>query len=258
MPSSSDFYDALAPYYHLIFPDWKASMRRQGDAIDVLFRSRSRRPVQTVLDAACGIGTQTLPLAALGYDVTGSDLSAAAVERATQEAEARGLPTALSVADMREVADHHGRVFDAVIACDNSVPHLLTDTDILRAFEQFHRALAPNGLCVVSVRDYDALERGGAQVYPYGIRTVSGTRYVLAQVWEWVGGSDATHYDTTMYVIEHPANGPPVVRSSRAAYYAVPVSVLAGLMEEAGFEDVERLDGAFYQPVLIGRRSAAA
>ena len=254
MPTPSDFYDALAPDYHLIFPDWEASMGRQGAALDAILRDRGRRPVRTVLDAACGIGTQALPLAAIGYDVTGSDLSAAAVERAAREAEARGLPVAFRVADMRDAAAAHGRVFDAVIACDNSVPHLVTDADLLRAFEQFHRLLAPGGLCVVTVRDYDALERGGVQVHPYGAQERDGVRSVLLQVWEWAGGADATHYDTTMYVIEHPADGPPVVRASQGTYYAVSIATLCDLMGRAGFEGVERLDGAFYQPVLIGHR----
>ena len=232
-------------------------MRRQGAALDAILRERSRQPIQTVLDAACGIGTQALPLAALGYDVTGSDLSAAAIQRATQEADARGLSVQFSVADMREASDHHARSFDAVIACDNSVPHLLTDADILRAFEQFHDALAPDGLCVVSVRDYDALERGGVTVHPYGAHEADGVRYVLLQVWEWAGGTDATHYDTTMYVIEHPSDGRPVVSASRGTYYAVPIPALCDLMERAGFEGVERLDDAFYQPVLVGHRPAA-
>ena len=28
------FYDELAPFYHLIFPDWEASIRRQAEALE--------------------------------------------------------------------------------------------------------------------------------------------------------------------------------------------------------------------------------
>lgn len=251
---SSEFYDALAPYYHLIFPDWEASMRRQGRALDALIRSRSASPPHAVLDVACGVGTQSLALAALGYEVTASDLSPAALARAEREAQARGLPIAFRVADMRAAAAVHPRdAFDVVIACDNAVPHLLSDAEILRAFEQFHHCTAPGGLCLISVRDYDVLERGGVQVRPYGVREVEGTRYVLLQVWEWAG----EHYDTTMYVIEHPTGGAPIARSMRSTYYAVSIPALMALMEHAGFTEVERVDGAFFQPVLIGRRPAA-
>jgi hypothetical protein len=35
---------------------------------------------------------------------------------------------------MRAAHDHHGREFDVVIACDNAIPHLLSDDEILLAF----------------------------------------------------------------------------------------------------------------------------
>jgi glycine/sarcosine N-methyltransferase len=54
-----------------------------------------------VLDAAIGIGTQALGLLALGFRVTGSDLSHAAVNRARREAAVRQLPLACVVADFR-------------------------------------------------------------------------------------------------------------------------------------------------------------
>jgi len=61
----------------------------------------------SILDAACGIGTQALGLAAMGHRVTGSDLSVAAVERARRQARDRGLSIPFSVADMRHLRNHH-------------------------------------------------------------------------------------------------------------------------------------------------------
>ena len=234
MTGAPDFYDALAPDYHLIYPDWEESMRRQGRALDAIVRARSDPPARTILDVACGIGTQSLPLARLGYDVTASDVSAAAVQRAAREAEERGLALRTCVADMRAVFEVHRRTFDVVLACDNAVPHLLSDGDILRAFEQFHRCTAPGGLCLVSVRDYAALERGGTQIHPHGVRQVGSTRYVLFQVWDWEGNL----YDTTFYIVEHPAAAAPTVRAIRSTYYAVAIPVLMELMRRAGFTGV--------------------
>ena len=54
------FYDALAPYYHLIYPDWDASSRRQATALVTLLGELGVPPGNRVLDAACGIGTQAL------------------------------------------------------------------------------------------------------------------------------------------------------------------------------------------------------
>jgi SAM-dependent methyltransferase len=69
-----EFYDRMADYYHLIFEDWDASMRRQGAAIAKLLPPPDK--AGPILDIACGIGTQSLALAAHGYAVTGSDVSA--------------------------------------------------------------------------------------------------------------------------------------------------------------------------------------
>ena len=92
------------------------------------------------------------------------------------------------------------------------------------------------------------------QIHPHGARDVHGTRYVLMQVWDW----DGECYHTTMYAIEHPEAGEPTTRAIRSTYYAVAISTLVELLERAGFADVERIDGAFFQAVLLGRRPELA
>jgi 2-polyprenyl-3-methyl-5-hydroxy-6-metoxy-1,4-benzoquinol methylase len=89
-----DFYDGLAPYYHLLYPNWEASIGRQSRGLAHVLNEFSVPPGSDVLDAACGIGTQTLGLAQLGYRVTASDLSPRAVTRAREEAATRGLTIA--------------------------------------------------------------------------------------------------------------------------------------------------------------------
>ncbi len=249
--TADTFYDELAPFYHLIFPDWEASIRRQADALDGILRDHWGDRRLDVLDVACGIGTQALGLAALGHRVTASDLSAAAVARARDEARRRGLDIAFSVADMRQAHAHHGRTFDLVIVCDNAVPHLLTDADLLAAFEQFHACTRPCGGCLLSVRDYDREERSGTQVKPYGVRAEGDTRYLVFQVWEFHGPV----YDLAMYFVEDRGGPQCAGRVLRSRYYAVGTDTLLGLLRRAGFGHAERIDGRFYQPVLLAKRT---
>jgi 2-polyprenyl-3-methyl-5-hydroxy-6-metoxy-1,4-benzoquinol methylase len=56
------------------------------------------------LDCTCGIGTQALGLAALGYSVVGTDISTEAIRRARTEAETRGLNAQFRVADLRSLS----------------------------------------------------------------------------------------------------------------------------------------------------------
>src|SRR5215212_10006209 len=74
-----------------------------GRVIASLLAARGVGEHSRVLDCTCGIGTQALPLAVLGYNVTGTDLSQRSVERARMEARARGLQIDLEVADVRTV-----------------------------------------------------------------------------------------------------------------------------------------------------------
>ncbi|HEY4215523.1 MAG TPA: YciI family protein [Gemmatimonadaceae bacterium] len=55
------FCDALAPFYHLIYPDWEASSRRQSAALVALLREFDIAPGSRVRDAAVGIGTHSEP-----------------------------------------------------------------------------------------------------------------------------------------------------------------------------------------------------
>ena len=86
---NNGLYDELAESYHLIFDDWDAAILRQRDVLARLL------PVpavgKRVLDCACGIGTQAIGLAMLGYSVEGSDPSGPSINRARREATARGL-----------------------------------------------------------------------------------------------------------------------------------------------------------------------
>ena len=87
--------------------------------LDSVIREVWGSDASCVLDVSCGIGTQALGLARLGYRVTASDLSPEEVGRAKREAAARGLSIAFSVADMRQAFTHHAQEFDIVISCDN-------------------------------------------------------------------------------------------------------------------------------------------
>jgi len=246
--ASNDFYENLTPFYHLVYHDWQRSIQRQAAQLQTIIKTHWGDDVHTILDVSCGIGTQTLGLAHLGYRVVASDLSAAAVERAKQEAEQRRLKITFSVADMRQAYTHQQQQFDMVIACDNAVPHLLTDDDLLQAFQQFFKCTRAGGGVIVTVRDYDKVERTGIHLEPEGVRSEDGQRYILFQVWEFEGDI----YETSLYVVKDEGGQECLTRVMRGQYYAVGTGKLMRLMAQAGYEQVERLDDVFFQPVLIG------
>jgi SAM-dependent methyltransferase len=190
----------------------------------------------------------------MGYDVTASDLSPGAVRRLRDEAARRGLAIDARPADMRAAWDAHGRTFHVVLCADNALPHLLTDDDILQALRQLWRCTAPDGICLVSVRDYESIDLHAQRLNPHGLREADGARWILFQLWD----PHPPLYDTTMYIVEDRA-GETRTHTMRSTYYALPLPRRLEVMREAGFDDVRRLeDGAFYQALVMGRRGTEA
>jgi SAM-dependent methyltransferase len=253
VPSVSSFYDDLAPYYHLLYGDWERSIAEQGKALSSLLCMLGVSVDDPVLDAACGVGTQTLGLARLGYNMAASDISRLAVERLQRELVHRGLSARTCVDDLRTLAQVESSSLAAILACDNSIPHLLSDSEILQAFHAAHRCLRPGGVLVMSVRDYAALPRMDPEVRPYGLQYRDGHRFLAVQVWEWEGDQ----YNLRMYLTTESPSGECKTKVLRSRYYAVPVNRLQSLLVEAGFVEVTRHDNVLFQPVLTARRHAA-
>ena len=247
------YYNGLAPYYKYIYPDWDKSIWRQAIALDGVIKEYVGEPASAVLDVACGIGTQSIGLAEMGYKVTASDLSSTEVEHAQQEAFSHGVQIEFQVVDMRQVWDTYQRQFDVVIACDNSVPHLLNDDEILGAFRQFYQCTRPGGACIITVRDYAQLERKDRhkQMYPRLVHQTERGQIVMFDVWDFDGDT----YEITTYLVEdlgEPAARAQVFRGGK--YYCVTISTLEELFGEAGFREVTTLRERFFQPLLIAMK----
>ncbi|MEV7597160.1 class I SAM-dependent methyltransferase [Kitasatospora sp. NPDC089797] len=248
------FYDDFADDYHRLYPDWNASIARQGTALDALIRERpgGGGPAE-VLDCACGIGTQAIGLAALGHRVTGTDLSPVAAARATAEAAARGLRLPTAAADMRELPFPDGR-FDVVVCADNALPHLLTAEDVRAALAELRRVLRPGGLLLVSTRPYDDLRRERPTATPPQTAEQDGRRSVLFQLWHW--RADGERYDLELFRLLPDDTGQWRVTVRRSSYWALSQEQLSGFAAAAGLVGIrwrQPAESGFFQPLLIAR-----
>jgi SAM-dependent methyltransferase len=252
---SREFYDKMAGDYHLISIGWTGASERQGEVIDALLRDRLRAPGPfRVLDCSCGIGTQAFGLARLGHDVTATDISPGAIQKATSERTRLGLPVRFAVADMRSLEGVDGP-FDAVISFDNSLAHLTTDADLAFALSSVLSVLRPGGVFLASLRDYDALrtERPTGTM-PRRIADSLGER-VYVQTWDWT--DDARFYDLRLFVLKRVGeswNANPLETRMRAYTRAEITTEL----EKTGFAASEWAFGGqtgFYQPVLVARKA---
>lgn len=250
---TAEFYDRLAADYHALYPDWEQETRTQGEALDRVVGGRDRTAT-CITDVACGIGTQLVGLAALGYRMRGSDLSREAIARARVECEQRGLSAVLEVADMRRLpwpsssADH-------VLCADNALPHLLHEADVVRAVSEMGRVVKAGGSVVISTRDYDRVlqERPSStppQIFDDGVQSI-----ISFQTWKWRGDSDIYDLDHFQLRRIDAGNWSAIVRA--ATYRAYSRDRLAHLAQLAGLRSLAwhmPADTGFFQPLLVGRK----
>ncbi|MGG2199265.1 MULTISPECIES: class I SAM-dependent DNA methyltransferase [Paenibacillus] len=107
---------------------------------------------RTVVDLGCGTGSLAIPLAMLGHEVIGIDLSGDMLTIAQQKADtaqreapfAKGGKLTLLQQDIREWTI--GKPADAVVSFCDCLNYLLEPDDLADAFRQTYAGLAPGGI----------------------------------------------------------------------------------------------------------------
>lgn len=156
-------YEALAHAYDALLAD--GAHRRRAAYLHRLLQ-KERRPVDTVLDLGCGTGTVTCLLAALGYRMTGVDLSEEMLTEAARKAEP--LPE-----DRRPLLLHQSmdrlRLMEPVDAAVSTLDALnyLTGLRAMReTLRRVYRWLRPGGPFIFDVNT------------PYKLRRMDGGLYM--------------------------------------------------------------------------------
>ena len=253
-----DCYDELASHYDLVFENWEVSITRQAEALGSILRQECNAAgTIRILDCACGIGTQALGLAKMGFAVTASDLSPAAVARLRMEASQRGLDIHAFVADMVDLGSVPESNFEAVICMDNALPHFESDEQLVRALGQIRMKLRPQGLLMASIRDYDRLIDEKPRVQGPAFYYDDEKRRIVLQVWDWI---DELRYVFHLYITRETAKGWQTFHST-AGYRAVERNKLTNALNHAGFRNVRWLFptvSGFYQPVVLAQADQPA
>ena len=259
--STLQFYKQLAGDYHLIFPDWKKAVLKHGEFLDNLIRSHMDASPLSVLDCTCGIGTQAIGLALRGYEVHATDLSPEAVEHAAKNAGDFGASIAFGTADLRTLDTQVDGLFDIVISCDNALPHLLNDEELLLAARNIRSKLRQDGLFMASIRDYDQiLEEKPRSTMPSVFDDPEGRRVVF-QIWDW--SDDGRTYTTQLFIVKKVKDDWRVAQY-QTEYRALLRDELNAILQKSGFSEIRwhMPDGSwntltptgYYQPIVTAHK----
>lgn len=154
-------YDALAGSYDAMMTD--ASYQKRVNWLERLFR-KSRIPVRTVLDLACGTGTIACLLAERGYRVIATDGS--------EEMLTQAMVKAAALEEKAPVFLHQAmpklrllEPVDTVISTIDSLNYLTREKDLRETFRRVCRWLKPGGQFIFDVNTPYKLRRMDGQMY---------------------------------------------------------------------------------------------
>lgn len=153
-------YEALAGVYDALTGD--VGYERRADYLEKIFR-RSRIPVHTVLDLACGTGTIACLLAHRGFEVLAADGSEEMLTQAAAKAAALDRPPLFLLQDMPRL--RLAQPVDAVVSTLDSLNYLTRERDLQETFRRVRRWLKPGGLFLFDVNTPYKLRRMDGQLY---------------------------------------------------------------------------------------------
>jgi glycine/sarcosine N-methyltransferase len=145
---------------------------------------------QSVLDCSCGWGTQTIPLAKLGWQVTACDVSETSLEMARKYASQEGVSVDFRICDMRDLDQVFNQQFDWVVSC-YSLYEIPTDEGIRQAVHGMFTALKPGGKCYLELGDMDDLMDEPRERHRFrGEKRVPNGRIICIQDWDYESESN--------------------------------------------------------------------
>lgn len=107
-----------------------------------------------ILDAACGYGRLTIPLAKDGFLIEGLDIVPEFIEHAKKMAKKEDVAVPFLVGDMRKLP-YDDDSFCSIVCVWTAFNHLLTEEDQMATVKEFFRVLSIDGLAIIDMPNCD-------------------------------------------------------------------------------------------------------
>lgn len=253
-----EYNEILTDKFSLLDADWKNEVRRRGEVLNGFIRRHLGMGPLAALDCACGSGATAIGLALFGYRVCAVEANAAALARVRAAAKIFGVTLTFEIADMRALNTAITEKFDVVLACDNTLSHLLTEADLLLAARQMRARLRRDGLLLIGLRDYEQMAE--TQQYPAPMATLPRVfddaegRRIIFQLWDWAAGQQ--FYMRNHFILQERQNEWQTHLLTTKCR-ALRREELEAVLRTAGFANIEwhpPIESGFYQPLVTARK----
>lgn len=140
--------------------------------------------IHSLLDVSVGSGSVTLPLAELGVELSGSDLSQSMLDNCRKKAQHKGYHIDLKQSDFRDLSCWPGKKFDCVASTGNSLAYVTND-EVVDVLSKMDALVVKHGYLYLDTRNWDRILRERQRFYLYNPFFDGDTRINLVQVWDY-------------------------------------------------------------------------
>lgn len=151
--TASQFYDRLSGTYD-IMTNFAKRFIHEKPFFNMLIQ---RYGIKSALDAGCGTGFHSLLLGQLGVQVTSVDISRKMLGRLKDHAQGLQLKIELIESSFQELPARLQKKYDAVFCMGNSLPHLLSQRELIQSLKNFSAVLNPGGLLLLQQLNYNRI-----------------------------------------------------------------------------------------------------
>lgn len=230
-------YECFASVYDLFmeqveYDQWLAHIFALWDKLGV-------KP-QTIIDLGCGTGAVLLPLAKLGLDVIGVDLSPEMLTETEHKARMEGLSVRLACQDMAEL--ELGEQADVILSLCDSMNYLTEEGQLAEAFSHIAQHMNQNSLFLFDLNtEYKFREVLGQNVF-------GSAEEHAAYIWENDYDADEKINEYYVSFFLEQENG--LYERVEEYHYerAYTLEEVLAALEQAGLELVTVSDGYSFEP----------
>lgn len=157
------YEEFLASIYSWIIGDFDSAYRQYAAYFDSLGLSPARGAI--AIDLGCGPGSQSLPLAEIGYQVLAVDFSPTLLDELS--ARTGSLPIRAVQDDIGNFREHVSGSVDVIVCMGDTLVHLPDTAAVTSLIDSVGAALKPGGLFIYAIRDYvDSVPEGADRFVP--------------------------------------------------------------------------------------------
>ncbi|WDV44602.1 methyltransferase domain-containing protein [Clostridiaceae bacterium M8S5] len=174
-----DLYKSSALY------NQNMSQNQQSKLLDFYRKVFEDYDITTLHDCSIGAGGTTLPLAKLGYKISGSDLSENLLKKAKENLKEIEYDVELFISDFRSLKTNLQNTYDCIISTGNSLPHV-NNEDVRDFIKNISNKINDRGLIYIDIRNWDKILKERPIFTPRDPFVMTKEEHTsLYQIWDW-------------------------------------------------------------------------